>query len=76
MAMVGEELDDGNDVCGAVVSLKAKVDRIQLWVRSKDSVDKVNNIGKRLVKLLDISEADGIGMEFQVNNKMLTTCTI
>lgn len=79
-ALVGEELDDagaaapgssnpGNndtdEICGAVVSLRSKVDRIQVWTRSKD-VERVNKIGKRLIKLLDVSEKDGIGLDFQV----------
>ena len=66
MALVGEELEDGDEICGAVVSLRTKVDRIQLWTRSKDDVEKLNGIGKKLVKLLDVSEADHIGLEFQV----------
>jgi len=68
MALVGEDLDDGDEICGAVVSLRSKVDRIQLWTRSKDDVEKINSIGRKMVKLLDISEADGIGLEFQYNN--------
>jgi len=69
MALVGEELDEGDEICGAVVSLRSKVDRIQVWTRSKDDVEKVNGIGRKLVKLLDVSEADGIGLEFQYNTE-------
>ncbi|KAF8631102.1 hypothetical protein AX17_005147 [Amanita inopinata Kibby_2008] len=69
MALVGEELEEGDDICGAVVSLRSKVDRIQVWTRSKDDVEKLNRIGKKLVKLLDVSEADGIGLEFQYNTE-------
>jgi hypothetical protein len=69
MALIGEEFDDyGEDVCGAVVSLRSKVDRIQLWIRGKDDVERVNGVGKKLVSLLDVSEADGIGLEFQVTS--------
>ncbi|KDR76523.1 hypothetical protein GALMADRAFT_67384 [Galerina marginata CBS 339.88] len=68
MALVGEELEEGDEICGAVVSLRSKVDRIQLWTRGKDDVEKLNGIGKRLVKLLDVSEADNIGLEFQFNS--------
>ncbi|KAK0204353.1 translation initiation factor eIF4e [Desarmillaria ectypa] len=67
MALVGEELEEGDEICGAVVSLRSKVDRIQVWTRSKDDVEKLNSIGRKLVKLLDVSEADGIGLEFQYN---------
>ncbi|KAH8992714.1 eukaryotic translation initiation factor 4E class II [Lactarius akahatsu] len=69
MALVGEELDESDEICGAVVSLRSKVDRIQLWTRSKDDVERVNSIGRKLVKLLDVSEADGIGLEFQYNTE-------
>lgn len=69
MALVGEELDEGDEICGAVVSLRSKVDRIQLWTRSKEDVEKVNGIGRKFVKLLDVSEADGIGLEFQYNTE-------
>ena len=72
MALVGEELDESDEICGAVVSLRSKVDRIQLWTRSKDDVEKVNGIGRKLVKLLDVSEADGIGLEFQVSTLALS----
>lgn len=71
MAMVGEDFDDGYEICGAVVSLRSKVDRIQLWIRSKDDVERVNSIGRKLVKLLDISEADGVGFEFQVSRYLV-----
>ncbi|KZT18922.1 translation initiation factor eIF4e [Neolentinus lepideus HHB14362 ss-1] len=67
MALVGEELDEGDEVCGAVVSLRSKVDRIQLWTRSKDDVERLNGIAKKLVKILDVSDADNIGLEFQYN---------
>ncbi|KAF5351123.1 hypothetical protein D9756_008202 [Leucocoprinus leucothites] len=69
MALVGEELDEGDEICGAVVSLRTKVDRIQLWTRSKDDVEKLNKIGKKMVKLLDVSDADQIGLEFQYNTE-------
>lgn len=69
MALVGEELEEGDEICGAVVSLRSKVDRIQVWTRGKEDVEKLNGIGKRLVKLLDVSEADNIGLEFQFNSE-------
>ncbi|KAJ7595899.1 translation initiation factor eIF 4e-like domain-containing protein [Mycena floridula] len=68
MALVGQELEGTDDeICGAVVSLRSKVDRIQVWTRGKEEVEKLNGIGKRLVKLLDIGEGDGVGLEFQFN---------
>jgi translation initiation factor 4E len=93
MALVGEELEDGDEICGAgasilqswlswflptitshppdaynatVVSLRAKVDRIQLWTRSKTDIERLNAIARKMVKLLDLTEADNVGLEFQV----------
>ena len=67
MALVGEELDEGDEICGAVVSLCSEVDCIQLWTRSKEDVEKVNGMRRKFVKLLDVSEVDNIGLEFQVS---------
>ncbi|CAE6427949.1 unnamed protein product [Rhizoctonia solani] len=66
MGLVGQELDDREDmICGAVVSLRSRIDRIQLWIRQKDDVERVNAIGKKLVKLLDLDREPGIQLEFQ-----------
>jgi translation initiation factor 4E len=45
LALIGEELDDNDDVTGAVVSTRSKGDRIALWIRNKNDVDLVNKIG-------------------------------
>jgi translation initiation factor 4E len=66
MTLVSGELEEGDEICGAVVSLWMKIDRIQVWTRSKDEVERLNEIGRKLIKLLDVSEADNIGLEFQV----------
>lgn len=88
MALIGEQLDDHDEICGAgedfpplpcrqsnhltdvyliVVSLR-KVDRIQLWTRTKDDVERINSIGKKLIKLLDITPDElGVGLEFQAS---------
>lgn len=66
MALVGEDLDEKDEICGAVVSLRAKIDRIQLWLRTKEDIERINSIGRKLVKLLDLQNESGIGLEFQV----------
>jgi hypothetical protein len=53
-----------------VVSLRAKIDRIQLWTREKENVEAINALGKKLIKLLDLQDESSIGLEFQVNVKV------
>ena len=53
-----------------VVSLRAKVDRIQLWTRSKTDIERLNAIARKMVKLLDLTEADNVGLEFQVRQSI------
>jgi len=52
-----------------VVSLRAKIDRIQLWTREKENVEAINALGKKLIKLLDLQDESAIGLEFQVGVK-------
>ncbi|KAG0285767.1 hypothetical protein BGZ96_010035 [Linnemannia gamsii] len=64
-ALVGEQLDLGDDICGAVLSRRTKADRLAVWVRDKDNVDAINGIGKRLIKFLDLAK-EKISLEFQI----------
>jgi len=75
MALVGEELDEKDEVCGAVVSLRAKIDRIQLWTREKENVEAINALGKKLIKLLDLQDEPTIGLDFQYNTEDKPTPT-
>ncbi|KAG0196417.1 hypothetical protein BGX28_010180 [Mortierella sp. GBA30] len=66
-ALVGEQLDVGDDICGAVLSRRQKADRLAVWVRDKENVGAINGIGKRLIQILDLAK-EKITMEFQVTS--------
>ncbi|UZJ52119.1 hypothetical protein CBS101457_001439 [Exobasidium rhododendri] len=68
LALIGEELDENDDVTGAVVSTRSKGDRIALWIRNKTDVDLVNKIGKKFVHLLDLEKEPGVSLEFSPNS--------
>ncbi|KAF9940649.1 hypothetical protein BGZ67_007144 [Mortierella alpina] len=70
-ALVGEQLDVGDDVCGAVLSRRTKADRLAVWVRDSENVDAINGIGKRLIRILDLAK-EKITMEFQVTTDVKT----
>ncbi|CAH1761407.1 11507_t:CDS:2 [Entrophospora sp. SA101] len=72
-ALVGEDLDEADDICGAVMSRRTRGDRIAVWVRDKDNVPVINGIG--LLKLLDLQNEKGIVMDFQFNEDALKSGT-
>lgn len=54
LAIIGETLDiDGDEICGAVVSIRSKQDRIALWLKSTD-VKRCSQIGARWKKCLEM----------------------
>ena len=71
MALVGEMLDPDDEVCGVVASTKPKVDRIQVWTRGRSEVDRINQLGKRIVEVLALEgrELECMSMEFQVSDR-------
>jgi translation initiation factor 4E len=56
LAIIGETLDeDGNEVCGAVVSMRKNQDRIALWLKSSDK-GRCSKIGARWKKCLEMKQ--------------------
>ncbi|KAK4688120.1 translation initiation factor 4E, partial [Tremellales sp. Uapishka_1] len=74
MAMVGEILDPDDEVCGIVVSSRPRIDRLQIWTRGREDVEKVNQIGKRIMDTLALEGRDleVVSMEFQFNAQNTT----
>jgi translation initiation factor 4E len=55
LAIIGETLDeDGNEVCGAVVSIRKNQDRIALWLKSNDK-GRCSKVGARWKKCLEMN---------------------
>lgn len=55
LAVIGETMDmHGNEICGAVVSIRKSQDRIALWLKSCDRENCVQ-IGLRWKKALEVS---------------------
>jgi translation initiation factor 4E len=68
MALVGEILDPDDEVCGVVASTRPKIDRVQVWTRDREDVDKINSIGKRIVEIIR-RQAETMSLEFQVSEE-------
>jgi translation initiation factor 4E len=56
LAVIGETLDlNGDEVCGAVVSIRKSQDRIALWLKSSDK-ERCIAIGERWKKALEMNK--------------------
>lgn len=70
MALVGEVLDPDDEVCGLVASTRPKIDRIQVWTRGRDDVDRINGLGRRILEAVNLEgrDVESMSMEFQVSH--------
>ena len=59
LAVVGEKLDDRDDLVGCSFQRKKAITRVQVWLRDANDIDAVNGIGLRLGDLLQIGRGDG-----------------
>jgi len=64
LALIGEQLGDGqNQINGAVVQSRKKIDRISIWLRDCENDYETKNIGHKYYNLI---RADG-GLKFQTH---------
>jgi translation initiation factor 4E len=57
MSMIGEQFEDlGEEVCGAVVNIRNKGDKVSLWTRDATKEDANRRIGQILKSKLDVPE--------------------
>mmetsp|Transcript_28046 Transcript_28046/g.38771 ORF Transcript_28046/g.38771 Transcript_28046/m.38771 type:complete len:201 (+) Transcript_28046:131-733(+) len=61
LAVIGEQFEDGEEICGAVVNIRNKQDRISIWTKNASSEASQMSVGKRLKEILEISESGSLG---------------
>ena len=75
MGLIGNTLDPDDAVCGIVASSRPKVDRVQLWTRSRADADadSLNALGQRIMDCmgLDANDQSAMSIEFQVSPIMI-----
>ncbi|XP_057857674.1 eukaryotic translation initiation factor 4E-2 isoform X1 [Cryptomeria japonica] len=59
LAMIGEQFDEGDEICGAVVNVRNKQDKIALWTKNAANESAQMSIGKQLKEFLDYNEKMG-----------------
>eukprot|EP00232_Nephroselmis_pyriformis_P028732 CAMPEP_0182854032 /NCGR_PEP_ID=MMETSP0034_2-20130328/1018_1 /TAXON_ID=156128 /ORGANISM="Nephroselmis pyriformis, Strain CCMP717" /LENGTH=207 /DNA_ID=CAMNT_0024984825 /DNA_START=65 /DNA_END=688 /DNA_ORIENTATION=- len=61
LGMIGEQYEEGDEICGAVCSVRTKQDRIGLWTKTASNEAVQVTVGKDLKTLLDLSDSTRIG---------------
>ncbi|XP_020220748.1 eukaryotic translation initiation factor 4E-1 [Cajanus cajan] len=69
LAMIGEQFDHGDEICGAVVNVRNRQDKIALWTKNASNEAAQVSIGKQWKEFLDYN--DSIGFIFHEDAKKL-----
>ncbi|KAK7332128.1 hypothetical protein VNO80_28876 [Phaseolus coccineus] len=59
LAMIGEQFDHGDEICGAVVNVRTKQDKISIWTKNASNEAAQMSIGKQWKEFLDYNEQIG-----------------
>ncbi|XVF25557.1 hypothetical protein REPUB_Repub13aG0222200 [Reevesia pubescens] len=66
---MGEQFEYGDEICGAVVSVRTRQDKIAMWTKNAANETAQISIGKQWKELLDYNES--IGFIFHEDAKKL-----
>ncbi|CAH8358782.1 unnamed protein product [Eruca vesicaria subsp. sativa] len=56
MALIGEQFEEADEICGVVASVRQKQDKLSLWTRTKSNEAVLMGIGKKWKELLDVTD--------------------
>lgn len=73
LAIIGEQFDVGNEICGAVVSIRYSEDVISLWNRNADNGEACSRIRDTMRKVLNLPHF--ISLEYRRHDTSLTDTT-
>ncbi|TQE00713.1 hypothetical protein C1H46_013652 [Malus baccata] len=59
LAMIGEQFDHGDEICGAVVNVRKSLEKITLWTKNATNEAAQVSIGKQWKGFLDYNETIG-----------------
>lgn len=61
LALIGEQFPDPGEICGAVVNVRQKGDRISIWTRTGSNEAAQLAIGKTMKATLDLTDTTRLG---------------
>ncbi|CAN0853700.1 Eukaryotic translation initiation factor 4E-1 [Linum grandiflorum] len=69
LAMIGEQFEHGDEICGAVVNVRARQEKIAIWTKNASNEAAQLSIGRQWKEFLDYK--DNIGFIFHEDAKRL-----
>lgn len=69
LSIIGEQFDVGNEICGAVLSVRFSEDIIAIWNRHASNIDALHKIRDMLYKLLKLP--DMVKIDYKPHDKSL-----
>lgn len=66
LGLSGETIDEGDEICGAVMSRRKQGDRIAIWNRNKGSQETIMKLGRKIKEAIsvNITPAPSFTMEY------------
>jgi translation initiation factor 4E len=61
LALIGEQFADPGEICGAVVNVRNRGDRISLWTRTGGNEAAQLSVGKQMKQVLDLNDSTKLG---------------
>ncbi|XP_010670949.2 eukaryotic translation initiation factor [Beta vulgaris subsp. vulgaris] len=56
MALIGEQFDEADDICGVVVSARQRGDKLSLWTRNATNEAVQMSIGRKWKEIIDVTD--------------------
>nr|XP_027116632.1 eukaryotic translation initiation factor-like [Coffea arabica] len=67
MALIGEQFDEADEICGVVASVRQRQDKISLWTKTATNEAAQMSIGRKWKEILDVT--DKISYSFHDDSK-------
>ncbi|GMH29172.1 hypothetical protein Nepgr_031015 [Nepenthes gracilis] len=67
MALIGEQFDENEEICGVVASVRLRQDKLSLWTKNASNEAAQMSIGRKWKDILDVT--DGINYSFHDDSR-------
>mmetsp|Transcript_6417 Transcript_6417/g.15507 ORF Transcript_6417/g.15507 Transcript_6417/m.15507 type:complete len:311 (-) Transcript_6417:321-1253(-) len=75
LGLAGETVDDGDEICGAVMSRRRQGDRISIWNRNKGSEEVIMHLGRKIKECIShsVTPSPSFTMEYVNHDDSIKT---